>query len=44
MLAFEPKLYATDKGVDHPTPPAPDPRQTGKKPAPAPDPKTGKKQ
>jgi hypothetical protein len=44
MLAFGPTLYATDKGVDHPTPPAPDPRQTGNKPKPAPDPKTGKKQ
>lgn len=41
---FGPKLYATDPGVDHPTPPAPDPRKTGNKPPPAPDPKTGKKQ
>jgi len=39
-----PTLYADDPGKDHPTPPAPDPRKTGNKPAPAPDPKTGKKQ
>lgn len=40
---FGPKLYADDPGTDHPTPPAPDPGKTGNKPAPAPDPKTGKK-
>jgi len=41
MFSFEPKLYATDKGIDHPTPPAPD-RGSGKaKPKPAK--KSGKK-
>lgn len=35
MLAFGPTLYATNPGVDHPTPPAPD-RGSGKaKPKPA---------
>jgi hypothetical protein len=38
MPDFGPGLYAHDKGVDHPTPPAPDPRKTGSKPPPAPAP------
>jgi hypothetical protein len=39
MPAYRSKLYAVDKGVDHPTPPAPD-RGSKAKPKPA---KTGKK-
>lgn len=34
MAGFGPALYATDPGIDHPTPPAADPTKTGAKPNP----------
>ena len=45
MSTFGPTLYATDPGVDHPTPPAPDRGQTGGKAKPKrkPAPKAKKK-
>jgi hypothetical protein len=38
LPAFGRRLYATDKGLDHPTPPAADPTKTGSKTPPKPEP------
>jgi hypothetical protein len=40
---FGQMLYATDPGLDHPTPPAPDRGKSGSKPKPKPAAKTNKK-
>jgi hypothetical protein len=40
---FGQTLYATDPGIDHPTPPAPDRGKSGSKPKPKAKPKTNKK-